>query len=141
MIEFYAYHVTVDGITLYYHPPCLTDKEINPRAISEAEKTFSKARLDEIVQGTICNYCREEISLRGLKESLESVKKYRNMPWVEYGMEIELEGRRGIIRGGNSSANFDVEFPGDDWLHNVHPWWQTVYYKDGKIIADYKELG
>jgi len=144
MIEFYAYYITVGAKAFHYHAACLEDPEVNPanRTPEDLEEHYTKIRLDEMADGLMCNHCNGEVSTRGLKQSLEVTKEHRNMPWLEYGMIIEMDGERGIVRGGNSSANLDVEFPGQDWLSNVHPYWETVYYdKDSNIIADYREKG
>ena len=58
------------------------------------------------------------------QKTLDSVCEYRQLPPLKVGAECEVNGRRGIIVGGNSSANLNVLFDGDNRYLNCHP-----YYK------------
>jgi hypothetical protein len=75
--------------------------------------------------------------------SLDSVKKWRNMPWLKHGMAVEVNGKMGKVTGANSSNNINVKFNAPEhqrYNGNCHPWWETRYFdKDGKGIADYRE--
>ncbi len=71
------------------------------------------------------------------RDSLSYIHNQRGMPWVCVGMRIEVDGRPGVIKGGNDSGNLDVIFDGDNYRSNVHPSWETKYYDgDGKLIAE-----
>lgn len=60
--------------------------------------------------------------------------EYRNIPLVRCGMVIDVNGRRGIIVGHNSSANLDVLFD-DGSRGSCHPNWKTTYFKlNGDIL-------
>ena len=141
MTAFYYYMSSFRDSYDFYHASCLEDDEINPNALSpkQISHQFVKLMPWETTEKMKCAHCKGPLGTKGFKESLESTKQHRNMPWLEYGMVVEMDGKRGFIRGGNASANLDVEFPGQDWLSNVHPWWETVYYKDGEVIADYRK--
>ena len=69
---------------------------------------------------------------------IEAVRIRRNMPWLKCGMEVDVEGTRGRVTGGNAHMNIQVRFPGQRQSHNCHPYWQTTYYQDGRVVADYK---
>lgn len=73
-----------------------------------------------------------------MRGAIEALRKARQMPWLRRGIEVDIEGRRGKVVGANSSYNLQVRFNGDRRSCNCHPWWQTTYYSDGKVIADYK---
>ena len=55
------------------------------------------------------------------QESLDSVCEYRKLPPLKVGTECEVDGRRGIIVGGNSSANLSVLFDDGSHVTNCHP--------------------
>ena len=70
--------------------------------------------------------------------SIADIRTTRRMPWLKCGMIIEVEGRRGVVTGGNSHCNLQVRFEGQRRSVNCHPWWQTKYYgSGGEVIADY----
>lgn len=70
------------------------------------------------------------------RNTLAYVQNQRGMPWVEIGMVIEVDGRRGVIKGGNDSGNLDVILDGQKHKQNCHPSWKTKYYRDDKVIAE-----
>lgn len=52
-----------------------------------------------------------------------------------------MNGKRGVITGGNSYGNLQVGFDGDSYSSNVHPIWMMTYYaSDENIVADYKTI-
>lgn len=60
--------------------------------------------------------------------------EYRNIPLVRCGTVIDVNGRRGIIIGHNSSANLDIMFDNGS-IGAAHPNWKTTYYKaNGQIL-------
>jgi hypothetical protein len=74
--------------------------------------------------------------------SLENVKKWRNMPWLKFGMAVEVNGKTGKVTGATTSLNVHVKFTNPEhhaFNGNCHPFWETRYFdKDGKVIADYR---
>lgn len=71
---------------------------------------------------------------------LPAVRKDRHMPWLRRGMLVDVNGKRGVVTGGNSGCNIQVRFEGRSWSSNCHPWWETTYYAaDGTVIKDYKK--
>jgi hypothetical protein len=72
------------------------------------------------------------------------MQRCRGMGWVRLGMQVEVAGHLGTIKGMNSGANLDVEFVNQlqwgDGTHNCHPTWETRYFDaEGKVIADYRQ--
>jgi hypothetical protein len=73
---------------------------------------------------------------------LEGVRESRRMPFLRRGMQIDMDGRKGRITGGNAYCNLQVRFDGCNYSSNVHPTWETTYYaEDGSVVADYKSEG
>ena len=71
------------------------------------------------------------------------MKRVRGMDWVQLGMQVEVDGEMGTIKGMNSSGNLDVVFVNQlkygKHAHNCHPTWETRYFDaDGKVIVDYR---
>ncbi|WP_321367959.1 hypothetical protein [uncultured Desulfuromusa sp.] len=52
---------------------------------------------------------------------LDEVCKYRGLPPLKVGVECEVDGRNGIVVGGNCSANLSVVFDDADHVTNCHP--------------------
>ena len=64
----------------------------------------------------------------------------RGIPFAEIGMRVEFEGKRGVIKGTNSSANLDVLFDGEKQKSNCHPTYEMIYFNNnGSICMDYRE--
>lgn len=72
-----------------------------------------------------------------MAKSLNYVRTFRKMPWVKRGMCVAVNGRLGRVTGGGDGGNIRVRFDGENHSKNVHPHWQTTYYQDGAVIADY----
>lgn len=71
--------------------------------------------------------------------SLKNVKERRSMPFLKRGMNVEVDGKMGVVTSGNSSGNINVRFEGVKFSVNCHPKWETRYFdKDGKTLADYR---
>lgn len=62
------------------------------------------------------------------QELLDNTCKQRGLPSLAVGNPCEVDGRTGIIVGGNYSANLDVVFDGDNFASNCHPHWQMKIY-------------
>jgi hypothetical protein len=76
--------------------------------------------------------------------SLDYVKTYRQLAFIEKGMRVELAygktKKQGIITGGNSSGNINVLFDGKKKPENCHPTWAIKYFdKQGNVIAEFGE--
>jgi hypothetical protein len=70
--------------------------------------------------------------------SLEHARQYRNMPFLKRGMRADMNGRSGVITGGDS-CHLRMRFDGKKRSSVIHPYWQMTYYNsDGSIIQDYK---
>ena len=62
-------------------------------------------------------------------EKFLNTAKYRNVPFARVGMAVEVLGRRGLIIGSNSSANFNVVFENGEVL-NCHPNWEMRFFDE-----------
>lgn len=80
------------------------------------------------------------LSESGAVGSLDYIHKQRGMPWVEFGMVVEVDGKRGRVVGGNTNGNLNVLFDGEQRFSNCHPKWKTRFFRDGTIIAIDGEL-
>ena len=77
--------------------------------------------------------------LYGSIGQFDRIIKQRGIEFTYLGMKIDVAGEKGIIVGGNDSANLDVLFEGKTYPENCHPTWETTYYgKDDSIIKDFK---
>lgn len=74
------------------------------------------------------------------QEIFKDTVEKRGIPFANIGMRIELEGKRGIIKGVNNSANLDVIFDGEKAKTNCHPTWEMIYFNNnGSICKDFRE--
>jgi hypothetical protein len=64
------------------------------------------------------------------QETLDRVCKYRNLPPLKVGTECEVNGRRGVIVGGNASANLVVLFDDKSHVSNCHPEYKMRIFND-----------
>jgi len=67
------------------------------------------------------------------QKSIDSVCEYRQIPPVKKGQPCIVDGKKGLIVGGNSSCNFNVRFSSGDSF-NCHP-----YYKMKILTMDRSE--
>jgi len=71
---------------------------------------------------------------------IDSVCTQRNMPRVIKGAACNVDGRQGKIVGGNSSANFNVQFDDNGDIRNCHPYWKMqIYTPNGGLYYDYEQ--
>jgi len=73
---------------------------------------------------------------------VDDMTRCRGMGWVRLGMQVEVDGHLGTIKGMNSGANLDVVFANQlkygKGKYNCHPTWQTRYFDaEGNVIRDY----
>ena len=95
---------------------------------------FFGVNLDDFVNKDLeaLHFC---LSLNDLKY----VRKMRKLPFIIKGMKIEVEGKLGVVIGGNEYGNIDVKFCGSPCIANCHPTFETVYYDEhGRVLADYR---
>ena len=70
------------------------------------------------------------------QKHIARVCKYRDIPYVTKGMRCNVNGRDGVIVGGNASANFNVKFENGS-IHNCHPYWRfQIFTPSGEIYYD-----
>lgn len=62
--------------------------------------------------------------------AINRVCEYRGVPKVKKGQKCEVNGKRGRIWGGNSSANFNVKFDDGGHIRNCHPEWRMRIFSD-----------
>lgn len=69
---------------------------------------------------------------------IEDMVRMRGMDWVRLGMQVEVDGKPGTIRGTHG-ANLAVVFKGQHYRSNCHPTWETRYFNTrGEVIANYR---
>lgn len=74
------------------------------------------------------------------QKKINEVCSYRNLPAIKKGMRCEVDGRKGVIVGGNSSANFNVKFDDNGTIRNCHPEWKmSIFNNDGSIVHQSQE--
>ena len=90
--------------------------------------------------------CFSDIFTKGKEMNLEQemfkdTVEQRGIPFATIGMRVELQGKRGTIKGVNSSANLDVLFDGEKHKSNCHPTWEMIYFNgNGSICKDFREI-
>jgi len=78
--------------------------------------------------------------MRTKKEIFNDTINLRGIPFAFIGMRVELNGKRGNIRGVNSSTNLEVLFDNEKNKIICHPTWEMVYFNgDGSICKDFRE--
>lgn len=71
-------------------------------------------------------------------DTFENVKRWRSLEFIYLGMKVEMDGKKGVIVGGNSSLNLDVCFDGQSWAENCHPWYKMKYFgSNGNLVKEY----
>lgn len=70
--------------------------------------------------------------------SLDFVKMHYNMPFLQRGMKIIVDGKAGKVTAGDGKY-IRVLHDNASSSRRYHAQWEVVYYdKDGAIIADYR---
>ena len=67
------------------------------------------------------------------QEHIDRICEHRGLPPVKKGQPVIVNGKKGLIIGGNTSANFQVRFASGD-IFNCHP-----YYKMKILTMDRSE--
>ncbi len=74
-----------------------------------------------------------------VKTQFKETAEQRGIPFAEKGMDIEVDGKRGIIKDFNPRMNLDVLFAGEKETTSCHPKRETVYFdKNSNVIADFR---
>lgn len=74
--------------------------------------------------------------MRNTQEFIDRVCDYRGLPKIKEGTRCEVDGKQGVICGGNTSANFNVRFD-DGRVSNCHPNWRMrILDSDGSVIHE-----
>jgi len=60
------------------------------------------------------------------QKSIDRVCEYRGLGKIKKGTHVTVDGRKGAIVGGNSSANFNVRWDDTGKINNCHPGWRMV---------------
>ena len=56
------------------------------------------------------------------QESLDRVCEFRGLPSLKVGDRCEVDGRRGVILGGNTSSNLSVVYDDEMLIMNCPPY-------------------
>ena len=71
------------------------------------------------------------------QETWEQIKKYRSVPFIELGMEVEVNWRPGVIVGYHG-LNLLICMQGTTTGSNCHPNWRIKYFdSEGNIIKEF----
>lgn len=72
---------------------------------------------------------------------IDIVCKHRGLPEVKMGATCEVDGRKGIIVGGNEAGNFNVLFDDMDHVRNCHPHYRMkIFNKHGGVAYESPQL-
>ena len=75
------------------------------------------------------------------QDELDRVCKYRKLPPLKIGAECEVDGKKGVIVGGNCSANLDVLFDGRRHYNNCHPGYKMrIFNSNGGVCYESDDL-
>ena len=58
---------------------------------------------------------------------IDRVCEYRGVPKIKKGTPCSVDGKKGVIWGGNGSANFNVKFE-DGRIMNCHPYYKMKIF-------------
>jgi len=71
------------------------------------------------------------------QDTLDKVCKYRNLPKLTVGTCCKVNGRPGIIVGGNTSANLSVLFDDDSCVKNCNPGYKMrIFNSVGGLVYE-----
>jgi len=72
-------------------------------------------------------------------EMFKRMKELRGIEFAYIGMSVEVNSRKGIIVGSNSSLNLDVCFDGESYISNCHPYYMIKYFDiNSSLIKEYE---
>ncbi len=68
------------------------------------------------------------------QKNINRVCDYRGLPAIKKMDRCEVDGKLGVIVGGNSSANFQVKFC-NGMVFNCHPYYRMrIYNADDSVL-------
>lgn len=71
--------------------------------------------------------------------SFQYIKDYYQMPFLERGLRVNMDGRWATVTSGDGSY-VRARFDGRSFSSRIHPTWETTYYNsEGKVLANYKD--
>lgn len=74
------------------------------------------------------------------QEAINRVCDYRGLPKIKRGTPCEVDGKKGRVWGGNSSANLNIKFDESGNIFNCHPYWKMkILNRDGSILYEHKD--
>jgi len=76
----------------------------------------------------------EDFNMANNQKSIDEICKYRDLPKLLKLYPCEVDGSKGFVFGGNSSANLNVKFENGQIL-NCHPYWRfKVWDFKGNLV-------
>jgi len=74
------------------------------------------------------------------QQRINEIVKQRGLPQIKQFSSVIVDGREGVIIGGNCLGNLNVLFDGDKVAKNCHPYWRMkILNDDGSIYYDSEE--
>lgn len=74
------------------------------------------------------------------QKAIDATCEYRGVPSINKGTPCVVDGKEGVIWGGNSSANFNVKFDVDGVISNCHPYWRMkILNEDGSVFYEHED--
>jgi len=69
------------------------------------------------------------------QKKINEIAAYRGLPPIKKGMRCVVDGKAGVVVGGNSACNLNVRFDGWKGVSNCHPYWRMKILNDDGSIA------
>ena len=111
---------------------------------SEEERDFLVAADGDVFICEMCvEICRDVIGhgremkrlMANTQAAINDICTYRGLPRVTKGAPCKVDGKPGVIWGGNDSANFNVKFDDGGHIRNCHPGWRMkIMTGDGDVL-------
>ena len=74
------------------------------------------------------------------QKAIDDTCKYRDVQSLKKGTQCIVDGKKGVIWGGNSAANFNVKYDDDGRIRNCHPYWRMkILNNDGSVLYEHKD--
>ena len=75
------------------------------------------------------------------QEHIDRICKCRGLPKIKMGTPCEVDGKKGVIVGGNTSANLNVLFENNDTARNCHPDYKMrIFNSFGGVMYESDDL-
>lgn len=76
------------------------------------------------------------------QRDIDRVCVYRGVPKIKKFQKCAVDGREGLIIGGNSSCNFNVAYiDNPKQVVNCHPHWQFEIFNDDRTLLYNHSVG